>query len=252
MSKANRYGSLTGSKRYQAEKGETAGAKAQKLAEQAGAIFSKSPEVINTATTAAAKVSGAVSDLSQLAQASSPSNYRTEALKHNADAYGGVAFPTPDFNSMVPSDLLNPQIALQATEEQLTAGLAVYAGAKRAQLLLQAGFKQIEEIGKTKQQYHKAEQSIIKAATEGVKVQQEIVRFDKQNVELDIDITRRDQASETLKQERIKLTGQQKETAQLMLKIEAHERKRDAEIQAIDTQTQSIIQKYLNNSINNT
>ncbi|NJM23581.1 MAG: hypothetical protein HC907_35650 [Richelia sp. SM1_7_0] len=152
---------------------------------------------------------------------------------------------------MIPSDLLNPQIELQATEEQLTNGLAVYAGATRAQQLLQAGFKYIEEIGKTKQQYHRAEQSIIKSATEGVKVQQEIVKFDKQNIELDIDITKREQSNEKLKQEQIKLTGMQKETSQIVLKIESQERKRDAEIRSIDAQTQDIIQKYLKDSINN-
>jgi hypothetical protein len=250
-------GSLTGSQRFkeekEAQKANSVGAKAKKLAEQAGTVLSKTPEAESNTTTTATTTAPKVADTTQLVQAYGATGYQagyaSGAITHNIDAYGGLAFPKQDFNGLIPSDLLNPQIELQATEEQLTNGLAVYAGATRAQRLLQTGFKYIEEVGKTKQQYHKAEQSIIKGATEGVKVQEEIVRFDKQHIELDIDINKREQSNETLKQEQVKLTGMQKQTSQIVLKIEAQERKRDAEIRSIDAQTQDIIQKYLKDSI---
>jgi hypothetical protein len=159
--------------------------------------------------------------------------------------------PEMDFNGLIPSDLLNPNITTTATEEQLTAGLENYAGATRAQKLYQAGFNYISEVGKTKQAYHKAQASVIKGVIERVKVQQEIVRFDRQNIELESDIVKREQSAEKLNQENIKLTGMQKETTQITRKIEAIELKRDAEIDAITMQTQMIRQKFLTESIAN-
>ena len=154
-----------------------------------------------------------------------------------------------DFGGMVPTDLLNPQIQLQATEEQLNNRLAQYAAGTRAQHLLQAGFKYIEEVRKTKQQYHKAQSSFVKAATEEVKVKQDIVGFDIANVELSIAGEKLNQTGERLKQEQIRTSAAQNETAQLIMKIEATEGKRDAEIKRIQAQTNDIIQKYLSDSI---
>jgi 3-methyladenine DNA glycosylase/8-oxoguanine DNA glycosylase len=152
---------------------------------------------------------------------------------------------------MIPTDFLNPNIATTATEEQLTAGLENYAGATRAQKLYQAGFNYIGEVGKTKQAYHKAQQQIIKGATEGVKVQQEIVRFDRQNIELETDIVKREQSSEKLNQEQSKLLGMQKETTQITRKIEALEAMRDADILSVQQRTQMIMQKLAVDSIAN-
>ena len=207
--------------------------------------------VASAVTTGRAQVQGAAID----AQQATATNYgdaqpRTEIIKET-DFYGGLAMPEVDFNGMIPIDFLNPSIAVVATEEQLTAGLENYASATRAQKLYQAGFSYVGEVGKTKQAYHKAQASVIKAATESVKVQQEIVRFDRQNIELETDITKREQSGEKLNQENIKLTGMQKETTQLTRRIEANEAKRDAEIQAVEVQTQMVKQKYLVESINN-
>jgi len=207
--------------------------------------------VAGAITSGRAQVQGAAID----AQQATATNYgagqhRTEIVKET-DVYGGLAIPELDFNGMIPTDLLNPNIAVTATEEQLTAGLENYAGAVRAQKLYQAGFGYVSEVGKTKQAYHKAQASVIKAATEGVKVQQEIVRFDRQNIELETDIVKREQSGEKLNQESIKLTGMQKETTQLTRRIEANEAKREAEIRSVEIQTQMITQKYLVESINN-
>ncbi|MEG5067149.1 hypothetical protein QUB33_26455 [Microcoleus sp. B3-A4] len=207
--------------------------------------------VAGAITSGRAQVAGAAID----AQQATATNYgagqqRSEIVKET-DVYGGLAIPELDFNGMIPTNFLNPNIATTATEEQLTAGLENYAGATRAQKLYQAGFNYVSEVGKTKQAYHKAQASVIKAATEGVKVQQEIVRFDRQNIELETDIVKREQSGEKLNQESIKLTGMQKETTQLTRRIEANEAKREAEIRAVEVQTQMITQKYLVESINN-
>ena len=76
------------------------------------------------------------------------------------------------------------------------------------------------------------------------------MRFDRQNIELDTDIVKLEQSSEKLNQEGIKLTGLQKETTQIIRKIEAMELRRDAEIKGIEIQTQQITQKYLVESMN--
>jgi hypothetical protein len=172
-------------------------------------------------------------------------------LQHNHNPYGDLSVPTVDFTALVPTDLLHPSGLPQATEQELTNGLAVYAGATRAMQLYQAGFKYINEVGKTKQEYHKAQQSVIKAATEGVKAHQEVVRFDRQNVELEIDKEKLQHSNERLKQAQITTTALSNETSQMALKFEAQEQKRDADIKSIQSQTQDVIQKYLKDSINN-
>jgi len=207
--------------------------------------------VAGAITTGRAQTQGALVD----AQQATATNYgagqhRSEIVKET-DFYGGITMPEMDFNGLMPSDLLNPNIAVTATEEQLTAGLENYAGATRAQKLYQAGFTYIGEVGKTKQTFHKAQQQIIKGATEAVKVQQEIVRFDRQNIELETDIMKREQSAEKLNQESIKLTGMQKETTQITRKIEALEEMREADIQSVQQRRQMIMQKLATDSIAN-
>lgn len=251
------------------------GSKAAKLAQDTAASLNKGAEAIantrsnisaitdNIATVAGgvSAVAGAITTgRAQTAAASidmqqaTATNYGAKSQRSEivleTDYYGGLTMPEMDFNGLMPSDLLNPNIATTATEEQLTAGLENYAGATRAQKLYQAGFKYISELGKTKQEYHKAQASLIKGATESIKVQQEIVRFDRQNIELEIDIVKREQSGEKLNQEQSKLLGMQKETTQIIRKIEAMELKRDAEIKGIEIQTQQITQKYLVESMN--
>ena len=207
--------------------------------------------VANAVTTGRAQTQGALVDAKQATAGNyGAAQHRTEIVKET-DVYGGLAIPELDFNGMIPTDFLNPNIATTATEEQLTAGLENYAGATRAQKLYQAGFNYIGEIGKTKQAYHKAQQQIIKGATEGVKVQQEIVRFDRQNIELETDIVKREQSAEKLNQENIKLTGMQKETTQITLKIEAVEAMRDADILSMQQKRQMILQKLAVDTIAN-
>lgn len=256
-------GSLTGSKRVKSQKANSAGTRAKKVAETAGAALKDAAGTVGKAavsgaasavTTGAANVKQAAINAAQASNAITGEQgysrgYASGQLNRQVDAYGGLAFPEQDFNGMMPGDLLNPQIELQATEEQLTNGLAVYAGATRAQQLLQAGYTYIEEVGKTKQRYHKAEQSVIKGATEGVKVEQEIVNYDIENVRLDQKFEKLEQENEKLKQEQIKSLAARNETEQLRLKIEAQEGKRNAEISSINASTQNIIQKYLKGSI---
>ena len=201
--------------------------------------------VAGAITSGRAQTAGAVIDVQQATASNYGSSSRRSEIVLETDFYGGLAMPEMDFNGLMPSDLLNPSIAVTASEEQLTAGLENYAGATRAQKLYQAGFNYISEIGKTKQAMHKAQASIIKGATEGIKVQQEIVRFDRQNIELETDGVNLEQSVEKFNQEGVKLTGLQKETTQITRKIEAMELKRDAEIKAVEVQTQMIIQKYL-------
>lgn len=207
--------------------------------------------VANAVTTGRAQTAGAAIDVKQATAGNYGSKSQRSEIVLETDVYGGLAIPEMDFNGLMPSDLLNPNLAVTATEEQLTLGLENYAGATRAQKLYQAGFNYVGEVGKTKQAYHKAQASVIKAATEGVKVQQEIVRFDRQNIELETDIVKREQSGEKLNQESIKLTGMQNETTQLTRRIEANEAKREAEIKAVEVQTQMVRQKYLVESINN-
>ena len=249
MATRKENGSLTGSSRYkkeeEAKKANSVGAKAKKLAESATQSLSQTPEVVSNVSSAVTSQISAASNIST----GSRQNFASSSLQRHTDAYGGLAIPQTDFNSLIPSNLLKPQIQLLATEEELTVGLENYAGGTRAQRLLQAGYKYIEEVGKTKQQFHKAEASIIKAATEGVKVQQEVVRFDRQNIELSIDYEKLAQTDEKLKQEQIITNATRNETGLLIQKIEATERKKVAEIQSIDAQTQDIIQRYLKTAI---
>lgn len=233
----------------------TIGSKASKLAEAANSSLANTANAISAVTSAIttgkAASEGAAIDVKQaIGGGGGISGTQRHEIERQTDIFGGLTIPEMDFQGMMPSDLLNPSIAVTASEEQLTAGMETYAGATRAQKLYQAAFKYIGEIGKTKQEYHKAQASIIKSATEGIKVQQEIVRFDRQNIELDIDIVKLEQSSEKLNQEGIKLTGMQKETTQIIRKIEAMELRRDAEIKGIEIQTQQIVQKYLVESMN--
>ena len=250
MATRKENGSLTGSSRYkkeaEAKKANSVGTKAKQLAESATQALSQTPEAVSNVTNA---VTTQTSATSSSISAGSAHTFASSSLQRHTDAYGGLAIPQTDFNSLIPSNLLKPQIQLQATEEELTVGLENYAGGTRAQRLLQAGYKYIEEVGKTKQQFHKAEASIIKAATEGVKVQQEVVRFDRQNIELSIDYEKLAQTDEKLKQEQIITSATRNETGLLIQKIEATERKKVAEIQSIDAQTQDIIQRYLKTAI---
>ncbi|GEM_PF-3524133 len=278
MPRRKEAGSLTGSKRVKEEKAKqqanSIGAKAKAVADAAGTILSgdkgkksngnipptptPAPTTFNTSTTPTlprltlqtqtqtSSNGGSNNTNSQLNFLNVPSSGNVERKN---DPYGGVALPQYNFAEMVPGDLLNPQIQLVATEEQLAVGLAQYAAGTRAQHLLQAGFRYIEEVGKSKQQFHKAQSSFVKAATEEVKVKQDIVEFDIQNVELAIKGEKLNQANERLKQEEIKTTAAQNETVQLVARIEATEGKRQAEIQRINAQTQGIIAKYLTESI---
>lgn len=221
------------------------------VAGSVGAVASGVSALAGAVTTGRAQTAGALVDVKQATATNyGGTQHRSEIVKET-DFYGGIAMPEMDFSGLMPSDLLNPNLAVTATEEQLTTGLENYAGATRAQKLYQAGFNYISELGKTKQAYHKAQASVIKSATEGIKVQQEIVRFDRQNIELETDIVKLEQSSEKLNQEGIKLLGLHKETTQITRKIEAVELKRDAEIKSIETQTQMILQKFLVESIAN-
>jgi len=261
-------GSLTNSKRFKEEKQQqqanSLGSRAQAIANAAGTVLSGAKNdsgqnrVLPPLPTALAPQTqtgngGNSANSRSLAGLDGVAGYiHTHAsgtVERKTDPYGGVTLPKYDFAGMVPTDLLNPQIQLQATEEQLTNGLAQYAAGTRAQHLLQAGFKYLEEVGKSKQQFHKAQGSFVKASTEEIKVAQDIVEFDTQNVELAIKGEKLNQSVERLRQEQVKTIAAQNETVQLVLKIEATEQKRDAEIQRIHAQTSGIIQKFLTSSI---
>lgn len=234
----------------------TIGNKAAELAAQAGASLTASiptvaSQALNAATATVSNAKQAVNDLRQLGGVQGYSeSLSSSSLQRHTDIYGGLTIPEIDFNGAIPSDLLNPQIELQATEAQLTQGLATYAGATRAQQLLQAGYKYIEEIGKTKQQFHKAEVAIIKGATEGIKTQQAIVGFDRQNIELDIDREKLEQSNEKLRQAQVTTLGIRNETQQLIQLIEAKEGLKESQIKSIQSQTQDVTQRYLQGSFN--
>jgi hypothetical protein len=234
------------------------GAKAQEIASNIGTtlepITNTVSNVANTVTSVAATTANTANNIKQTLAPTGTGyqhSYASSQLQINQNPYSDLAVPTVDFSQLIPTDLLHPSGLPQASEQELTNGLAMYAGATRAMQLYQAGFKYINEVGKTKQEYHKAQQSIIKASTEQVKVNQEIVRFDRQNVELAIDKEKLQHSNERLKQAQITTTALANETSQLALKFEAQEQKRDAEIKSIQSQTQDIIQKYLKDSINN-
>lgn len=210
---------------------ETLGSKVANIAKSAGLE-------LGAVTEGLAAVNSLVVDAKQL-------NPQPSSIELSEDVYGGLAIPEINFSEHIPSDLINPNISTTATEEQLISGLENYAAGTRAQKLYQEGLKYIGEVGKTKQLYHRAQQSVIKGATEGIKVQQEIVRFNRQNVELQIDSEKLVQSQEKLSQETVKTLGLEKETEQLRLRIEAQEAKRDAEISRIKYQTSKIVEKYL-------
>jgi hypothetical protein len=226
---------------------ESIGSRASKISRDASASLAVVAETASALTTGRAATEGAVIDIKQTlgVGARRDSGVDFHEIERQTDIFGGMTIPEMDFKGMMPGDYQNPTIAVSATEEQLTTSLETYAGGTRAQKIYQAAFKYVAEIGKTKQEYHKAQASIIKGTTEGVKVQQEIVRLDRQKVELETDIVKLEQSGEKLTQEGIKLTGFQKETTQITRKIEAMEAKRDAEIKGIEIQTQMIIQRYL-------
>jgi hypothetical protein len=234
------------------------GNKAQEIANTIGTtlepITNTVSSVANTVTTVAATAANTANNIKQALAPTGTGyqhGYASSQLQISQNPYGGLEVPTVDFTALVPTDLLHPSGLPQATEQELTNGLAHYAGATRAMQLYQAGFKYINEVGKTKQEQHKAQQSIIKAATEQVKTYQEVVRFDRQNVELAIDKEKLGHSNERLKQAQITTTALSNETSQMAIKFEAQEQKRDAEIKSIQSQTQDIVQKYLKDSINN-
>ncbi|MBN3893821.1 MAG: hypothetical protein HWQ41_00485 [Nostoc sp. NOS(2021)] len=197
-----------------------------------------------------ATVGKTVNDLTQIVTPGGYSKgFQSSTLSHKTDIYNGLNFPEQDFSGMIPSDLMNPQIELQATEEQLTKGLQTYAGGVRAQQLLQASFGYIEEIGKTAQRYHKSKIAAIKSATLGVKAQSEIVGFDIANVELDINREKLAQSDQKLVQAKITTTHFKNETEQLRLFYEATERKKEIQIRVLDSQSQDVMQKYLSKSM---
>jgi transcriptional regulator with XRE-family HTH domain len=211
----------------------------REIADEAIASLGNVSQVAAKVVETTAQAGKTVGDIAQTIKPSGYQNgFQSSSLTHKSDVYGGLAFPVQDFSGMIPSDLLNPQIELQATDEQLTTGLSVYAGASRAQELLQAGFKYIQEVGQTRQQYHKAEQSIIKGATEGIKTQQEIVNFDIANVNLST-------THEKLIQARVTTKAYQNETELMRLFFEAKEQKKTAEIQRLQAESQKITQTYL-------
>jgi hypothetical protein len=244
---ARRKGGLTGSSRVDEN---SVGSRAKRVVDEAKNLLGNISQGSSTITDIGASVSKTITDVAQIVKPGGyDKGYQSSNLTHKSSPHGSLSFPKQDFSGMIPGDLLNPQIELQATEEQLTSGLQTYAGGLRAQKLLQAGFKYIEQVGNTAQQYHKAEASVVKAATLEVKTQSEIVNFDVANVDLDTNREKLIQADEKLIQARITTKHFQNETEQLRLFYEATERKKDAQIQALDAQTQDVIQKYLSKSM---
>lgn len=265
MVKTRENGSLTNSKRYSSEKADkdnkSIGRKAKEVAESVGITLTSIQDSVKPvgeiANKATVSVSSVLNTANNIRQALTPTgigyqqSLSSSNLQSKSDFKGGLSIPEINFSEMLPTDLLHPQNSdlPSITEDELTSGLAVYAGAIRAQKLYQQSFQYIQEIGITKQNYHRAEQSIIKASTEAIKVDQEIIKFDKQNVELAVDHEKLNQSNERLKQSQITTVAMQNETLQLSLKFEALEGKRDAEIESIKSQTQDIIQRYLKQTV---
>ncbi|OKH41135.1 hypothetical protein NIES2101_34745 [Calothrix sp. HK-06] len=222
------------------------GAKAAEVANTVGTVLQPVTNAINkgidaTVSNGNSLISGNYSTIQ--------TNSSYTQIEPITDVYSGVAIPQLKFDSLVPTDLLNPSGLPECSEQQLNDGLKQYASATRAMQLYQAGFKYIGEVGKTKQEYHKAQQSIIKSSTESVKVQREVTKFDTQNVELSSDREKLYQADERLKQQQIITQATRTETSQLIAKVEATEQKRNAEIEALKAQTNEIVSKYLTNAI---
>lgn len=272
MPRRKEPGSLTGSKRVKQEKAATAGSRAKKMAESAGTalkdaakstISSTGQSAINIAATAVSSTANATTTaVSNAKQAVTDGIQARNALvgekgysgklsqtTTNSDPYGGLSLPELNLSSLIPTDLLNPSGLPECSHEQLNQGLSQYASASRAMQLYQAGYKYIADVGKVKQQSHKAQSSIIKGVTEEIKVQHSVVENDVANIELEQKLEKRNQAEETLKQEQIKTVAAINETEQLRQKLEAQEDKREAEIQRIIAQTNQISQKYLQDSI---
>jgi hypothetical protein len=240
------------------ERFQSVGDKVAETAQSIGTTLQPATNAVSTVANAVTTtVAQAANTVGNIKQALAPTGtgyqheYASSQISHQSDVYGGLQIPEIKFDTLLPTDLLHPSGLPQVSEQELTAGLAEYAGATRAMELYKAGFQYIEKVGQTKQQYHKAQQSVIKASTEQVKVHQEIVRFDRQNVELAIDKEKLGHSNEKLKQAQITTTALGNETAQIALKYEAQEGKRGAEIQAINAQKQDIIQRYLKDSIAN-
>ncbi|MBG1258421.1 hypothetical protein [Nostoc commune] len=246
----SRKGGLTGSERVKEQDENSIGARAKRIADDAlaslGNVSQATAKVVET-TAQAGKTLG------DIAQTIKPTGYQngfqSSALVHKSDVYDGLAFPKQDFSGMIPNDLLNPQIELQASEEQLTNGLAVYAGASRAQQLLSAGCKYIGEVGKTRIEYHKAEQSVIRGSTEAIKVQQEVVRFDTANVNLAIDQEKLIHADEKLIQARVTTQALRNETELQRLFYERMEEKKKADTERLDVEIQRVRQTYLKGGV---
>lgn len=245
-----RKGGLTGSKRVKAQAENSIGAKAKAIADNAMASLGNVSQVATKVVETTAQAAIAVGDIAQIVKPTGyQKGFQSSNLVHKSDVFGGVQFPVQDFNQMIPSDLLNPQIELQATDEQLNSGLEIYRRASNAQMLYQAGFKYINQLGKTTQEYHRAEQSVIKGATEGVKTQQEIVNFDVANINLDINREKLTQADEKLIQARVTTQAYRNETEQMRMFFEAKEQKKTAEINRLKAESATIIQQYLQGQV---
>lgn len=244
-----RKGGLTGSTRVKGQS-TTVGEKAKAIADSAIASLGTVSQVTSQVVSTTAQAAKTVGDIAQTIKPTGYQNgFQSSSLTHKSDVYGGVSFPKQDFNGMIPSDLLNPQIECLATDEQVSNGLEIYRQASNAQALYQAGYKYINELGKTRQEYHKAEQSIIKGATEGVKVQHEVVNFDLANVNLATNQEKLLQADEKLIQAQVTTQAYRNETEQMRQFFEAKEQKKSAEINRLKAESATIIQQYLQGKV---
>lgn len=245
-----RRGGLTGSTRVKNQAENTIGAKAKAIADSAMASLGTVGKVADKVVETSAQINKTAGDIAQTVKPSGYQNgFQSSNLTHKSNIHGNIDFPVQDFNGMIPSDLLNPVIELQATDEQLNNGLQVYKQATNAQMLYQAGYKFIDQLGKTTQAYHKAEQSIIKGATEGIKTQQEVVNFDIANVNLATNQEKLLQADEKLIQARVTTQAYRNETEQLRSFFEAKEQKKNAEIARLKAESATIIQQYLQGKV---
>ena len=235
--KRGKRGGITNSKRF--EESPTIGDKAKELADSIAEKIGELPSIptSNLPTVDTKEVGNVVKD------------FASNLIQKSNDSYGGITLPTVDFKSVIPTDLLNPDGLPEISQNQLSEGLEKYANANRAMELYKAGYDYIAKVGDTKQSFHKAQSSIIKAATEEIKVQQNTVKFDIENTKLDIEYEHLNQTNERLKQELLITEATKVETLQLQQKLSAVEEKRNADINKIKSDTQSIIQKYLKDSI---
>lgn len=255
--KKREAGSLTGSQRFKEEKENTVGGRAKKLAETIGSEL-KPLEMIsqaaNAVTTGVSEAKEAVIDTKQALSAliggeGYKNGYASSDLASSQNPYGSIQVPKVDFNGLVPTNLLNPEGLPGISEEQFTQGLSSYARATRVAELYEAGFNYVNKVGTAKQAFHKAQSSVIKAATEETRVKQNIVKFDIENVRLEQGKEKLTQENEVLKQEQIKTLASKNETEQTRQFLEAKEGLRTVQIDRIKAQTNDIIQKYLKDSI---